>query len=126
MAAVSPARAHISLKTKLAAAISALFLTYDEAKALSEEQVLSLVAWDHDPIPHVHGGEDAHHNLVPRLIPGHRKKTAEIDIPQIAKTKRISEAEVEFRRRILTPRDERPSKPSRWGSRPFPKRRTPA
>ena len=115
-------RAHITLKTKLAAAISTMFLTHDEAKDLSEDQVLSLIAWDHDPIPHVHGGPDAHYNLVPRLISVHREKTAKIDVPQIAKTNRISKDHEDFRRRLMAPRDERPPKPSRWGSRPFPKR----
>lgn len=120
---MSRKRAHINLKTKLAAAISTMFLSHDEAKALSEDQVLSLVTWDHDPIPHAHDGPDTHYNLVPRLIPGHREKTAKVDVPQIAKTRRITKAHEDFQRRILTPRDERPSKPSRWASRPFPKRR---
>lgn len=118
-------RAHITLRTKLAAAIATMFLTHDEAKALSEDQVLSLVVWDHDPIPHAHGGEDAHYNLVPRLIPGHREKTAKVDVPMIARTARISKEHEEFQRRLLTPRDERPPKKSRWQSRPFPKRRQP-
>lgn len=120
---MSRARAHVGLKTKLAAAIATMFLTHDEAKALSEDQVLSLVAWDHDPIPHAHGGEDAHHNLVPRMIPNHRQKTAKVDVPMIAKTKRLTKEHEEFQRRILTPRDERPVQKSRWASRPFPKRR---
>lgn len=118
-------RGYISLKTKLAAAICALYLTHDEAKALSEDQVLSLVAWDHDPIPHAQGGEDSHFNLIPRLIPAHRKKTAKQDVPQIAKTRRISAAHEEFRRRMLLPRDERPARPSRWPSRKFQDRRKP-
>lgn len=116
-------RASIGLKTKLAAAIATMFLTHDEAKALSEDQVLSLVAWDHDPIPHVHDGPDVHWNLVPRLIPGHREKTAKIDIPVIAKTKRISKEHLDFQRRMLTPREDREPKKSRWPSRPFSKRK---
>lgn len=115
-------RGHIGLKTKLAAAISAMFLTHDEAKALSEDQVLSLVVWDHDPIPHAHDGEDAHYNLTPRLIADHRKKTAKTDIPMIAKVRRISADQEAFRQRLLTPRDEREQKKPRWGSRKFPKR----
>lgn len=115
-------RKYITLRTKLAAAIATMYLTHDEAKALSEDQVLSLVVWDHDPIPHAHDGEDVHYNLVPRLIPGHREKTAKQDIPQIAKTARIKKEHEEFQRRLLTPRAERPVKKSRWGSRPFSKR----
>lgn len=97
----------------------------DHAKNMTSDQVISLFHFHHINY-YSQDGADDHWNLEPMLIAPHKKRTAEIDIPQIAKTKRISEAEVEFRRRILTPRDERPSKPSRWGSRPFPKRRTPA
>lgn len=120
------ARKHISLKTKLAAALSALFFTHDEAKALSEDQILSLVVWDHDPIPHAHGGPDTHFNLVPRLIAGHREKTAKVDVPMIAKVKRISKDHEAFRQRLLMPRDERPPKPSRWGKRPMRSRNHPS
>lgn len=101
-------RGHITLKTKLAAAIGALFLTYDERRLLSEDQVLSLVNWDHDPIPHAEDGTDDHFNLVPLLIGGHRAKTATVDVPGIAKRKRVSQAHAEFRTLILTPRDQRP------------------
>lgn len=109
-------RGHITLKAKLAAAIGALFLTYDERKLLSEDQVLSLVQWDHDPILHTppYNGTDDHFNLVPRLIGGHRAKTAKVDIPAIAKGKRVDEAQKEFVRRLLTPRDERPERPSKF------------
>lgn len=116
-------RAHIGLKTKLAAALSALFLTHDEAKALSEDQVLSLVVWDHDPIPHAEGGKDVHYNLSPSLIVPHRKKTATVDVPGIAKRKRVAKNHIEHTRTMLTPRADRPAKVSRWGSRPFIKRR---
>jgi hypothetical protein len=122
-------RKHISFKTKLVAALCQmrhevdgrleLILTHDEAKALSEDQILSIFHWDHDPIPHAEGGADAHYNLVPALIPGHKKKTATIDVPGIAKRKRVAEAHEEFRRKMLTPRDERPAKQSRWAKRPF-------
>jgi hypothetical protein len=115
-------RKHIGYKTKLAAAVCQLFLTHDEAAALSEDQVLSLVHWDHDPIPHAEGGEDRHYNLRASLILTHREKTTKVDVPGIAKRKRVSAAHLEFQRLILTPRDQRPPKQSRWGSRPFPKR----
>lgn len=118
-------RKHITPKTKLAAAIGALFLTYDERKLLSEDQVLSLVHWDHDPIPHAEDGTDDHFNLTPALIGGHRVKTATVDIPGIAKRKRVSEAEQAFRNRLLakTQPDAAqvvPSRPKRtMQSRPF-------
>lgn len=115
-------RKHISLKTKLAAAICQLFLTHEEAEALSEDQVLLLVHWDHYPVPHAEGGPDTHFNLVAALVPGHKEKTAKIDIPGIAKRKRITKAHQEFCQRLLTPRAERP-RTSRWGKRPFPSQR---
>lgn len=116
-------RKHIGYKTKLAAAICQLFLTHDEAVALSEDQVLLLVHWDHYPVPHAEDGPDAHFNLMAALVPGHKEKTAKIDIPGIAKRKRITEAHEAFRRLLQTPRDERPPRTSRWGKRPFPSQR---
>lgn len=126
-------RAHISFKTKLCAALCQmrhevngkleLILTNAEAQALSEDQILSLFQWEHGVIPHAEGGPDSHWNLEPMLIASHREKTRTIDVPGIAKRKRVSKAQEEFRRTILTPRDQRPAKKSRWGSRPFPKRR---
>ena len=100
---MSRKRSHISLKTKLAAAISKLFFTHEEAKELSEDQILSLVQWDHYPIPHAapYNGPDAHWNLEPSLIPSHREKTAKTDVPRIAKGRRVSEAEQAFRNRML-------------------------
>lgn len=90
-------RSHISLKTKLAAAICELLaIPHEHAKLITEDQVLSLVNWDHYPIRR-HDGlvlgmtvaeVDHHSNIVPKTIMAHRKKTAEIDQPQIAKTKR--------------------------------------
>lgn len=94
-------RAHISLKTKLASALCQMLrfdedtrtfvpiIPYEDAKLLSDDQVLSLFQWDHWPIRKEAGGSDEHHNLRPMLIADHRKKTSEIDQPQIAKTKRI-------------------------------------
>ena len=111
---MSRKREYISLKTKLAAAIGALFLTYEERTKLSEDQVLSLCVWDHDPIPHAHGGPDSHDNLTPRLIAEHRVKTATADTPAIAKARRIGKAETEFRARLLAPRSERPTKKSNF------------
>lgn len=129
---MSRARGYISFKTKLVAALCQmrhevdgkweLILTHDEAKALSEDQILSLFHFDHSVIPHAEDGPDVHWNLAPGLIVPHRKKTATIDVPGIAKRRRINKAHLEFQRLMLTPRDQRPPKQSRWGSRPFPKK----
>lgn len=111
-------RRHISLKTKLAAAICQLFLNHDEAVELSEQQVLSLIAWDHHPIPFSEGGEDVHFNLAAVLRPAHKEKTAKIDIPGIAKRKRVAKAHEGFLDRRA--KFERPVKKK---GRSFPKGR---
>lgn len=116
-------RKHISLKTKLAAALREMaHIPRADAELMTEDQVLSLFQWHHT-VYHTDSADDAHYNLEPMLIRAHRERTAKIDVPQIAKTKRISRAQAEFRQRLLTPKPDRPAKQSRWGSRPFPKRR---
>ncbi len=113
------------LREKLAAALRELFqIPHDHAKQMSAEQILSLVEWNHI-IYHVHDGPDEHHNLEPMLRADHRERTAKVDVPQIAKTRRISREHEEFQRRLLTPRDERPEKRSRWPKRAFQRRGKP-
>lgn len=108
-----------TLKAKLAAALRELLgIPYEHAVLMTEDQVLSLVQWHHIHY-HRDSANDEHWNLDPLPIRAHRDRTAKIDIPQIAKTKRIAKAEEEFRARLLTPRDQRPPKKSRWGSRSF-------
>lgn len=100
---------------------------------------LELIAWDHcppimqreysaslkDTIP---AANDPNF-IIPRAIPDHRKKTAEIDIPEIAKTKRLSDDQVLFRRRILAksepragcwPKATEKAVKRKIASRPFP------
>ena len=121
-------RAHISLKTKLASTLCQMLrddgagnlvpvIPYADAKMMTEDQVLSLFHFDHDPIAKHVGGPDAHWNLKPRPIPEHRQKTASIDVPQAARAARLSEGHKEFQRRMLaksgqadTPTPERQSK----------------
>ena len=111
-----------SLKDKLAAALRELFkIPYDHAKLMTVADLISLVEFHHI-VYHTDTQDDNHYNLEPMLINAHRERTAEIDIPQIAKTRRISKAQEEFRRRMLTPRADRPPKQSRWPSRKFQKR----
>lgn len=108
-----------TLTDKLAAVLRELLeIPYEHAKLMSAEQIISLVQWHHIHY-HADGHGVEHWNLDPLLIGGHKLRTAKIDIPQIAKTKRITAAQEELRRRLLAPRDERPPKKSRWGSRPF-------
>lgn len=129
---MSRPRAHVSFKTKLVAALCQmrhevdgkleLILTHDQAKALSEDQILSLFQWQHGVIPHAEEGPDTHWNLEPMLIVPHRKQTATVDVPGIAKRKRVAKDYIEHTRTMQTPRDEREPKKSKWASRPFAKR----
>jgi hypothetical protein len=118
-----------NLSTKLAAALlqikdsdGAPLIDWEHAKLMSAEQINSLFQWDHFPIRHEAGGPTEPWNLVPRFIPEHRIKTSKIDIPQIAKIRRITKAEEEFRQRLLTPRPDREPRKSKWPKRPIGKR----
>lgn len=94
-------RDHISLKTKLAAALlmlrddetGELLIAHEHAKLLVAEQIISLFQADHYPIRKDDGGPDEPWNLTFRLIVAHRKKTAKIDIPQMAKSARLRSKE---------------------------------
>lgn len=125
-------RAHISLKTKLAAALLTMMrpdddgnlvriISHEEAKRLTADQILARYHFDHYPIRKADGGEDVPWNLEPRPIAEHRKKTDEIDVPQIAKQKRIRGETRNGRRAKI------PSRPNAWAkgrklqSRGFPK-----
>ena len=122
-------RAHIPIKTKLAAALLQLHygpigyephMPYEVSKRMSADQIIALFEWDHWPIPKAEGGPDEPWNLMPRPIDIHREKTAKIDIPAIAKGKRIRRDQEEFRRRILAKEPGRSARPpSRWPSRPI-------
>lgn len=105
-------RRHISLKTKLAAALCNMVrpdengvmrpvIDHESAKAMTEDQVLSLFNFDHWPVPKHRDGPDAHWNLTPRPIVEHREKSARVDTPGAAKDARLSEAQEEFRRKML-------------------------
>jgi hypothetical protein len=129
-------RGHISLKTKLAAALLqmrratpdgrwVLIIPHEQAKRMTADAIIALFHFNHYPIPHAQGGPDEPWNLDPMPVAEHQEVTAKQDIPQIAKTKRLAKEHEEFQRRLLTPRAERPPKQSRWGKRPFPKRRKP-
>lgn len=109
---MSKARKKIPDRTKLAAALCQMLrpneagelvpiIDYESAKQMTEAQVLSLFNFDHYPTPVNQGGKDVHHNLVPRPILEHRIKTATIDIPAAAKSKRLSEEQEAFRQRML-------------------------
>jgi len=79
------------LRIKLASALLALGdIPHEHAKQMSAEQIISLYQFDHYPIRACDGGPFRPWNLRPLLIAEHRRKTAEIDHPAIAKDKRVS------------------------------------
>lgn len=83
------ARAHISLKTKLASALLALGdVPYDHAKLMTPDQIISLYHFDHGILHGIKPVNDFW-NLTPRLIGQHRAKSA-IDNGIVAKMKRIT------------------------------------
>lgn len=104
-------RKNPNLSEKLAAALLMIFdIPREHAKAMSTEQILSLVQFDHDPV-HFSIARDLgwtpdqyNHpsNLTARLLMDHAEKTNKRDKPAIAKSKRLTHAQEEFRRRMLT------------------------
>lgn len=113
-------RAHIPCSTKLASALLTIVrpdeagkmvpvISYEEAQRLTAEQVISRFRFDHYPIPHAQDGPDHHSNLVPRPTGEHEERTAKIDIPQIAKTKRLTKEQEAFRARMLAKATPEPS-----------------
>jgi len=106
--AMSQKRAHISLKTKLAATLRELQhlraqwnvayggtpeedIPYNDAKLMSADQVVSLFHFDHNVL-HAININDEHWNLTPRLIAEHREKSKR-DTAIVAKSKRIRRKE---------------------------------
>ena len=80
----------MNLATKLASALLQLGdIPYDHAKQMTAAQINSLYQFDHYPVRRADGGTDAPWNLVPRLIAAHRTKTATVDMPALAKGRRI-------------------------------------
>jgi len=98
-----------SLKIKLASALlqtvryddaEAAFvpiISYAEAKTLTADQIIARFHFDHG-IAHAHDGPAEPWNLTPLPIEDHRIKTATIDIPRIAKSKRIQKREAGIRK----------------------------
>lgn len=128
-------RKPISLKTKLASALLKMLrddgdgklvpvIPHEEAVSLTADEIISRFDWHHFPIPHAHGGPDEPWNLDPMLRADHRKRTAKVDIPQIAKTKRIQAREAGEVRRgpQIKSAGFRRAAPQRSASRPLERR----
>jgi hypothetical protein len=122
---MSRRRAYIPLKVQLAAALCQIGkIDPEHAKAMTVDQVLSLFDLHHWRIPHALGGPDLHWNLEFQFRNGHRADTAKRDIPEIAKSKRISRDWQDHKQFIAAKagRAEKPErKPSRVKSRGMPK-----
>lgn len=125
-------RRPISLKTKLAATLRAMLVPddrdvlvpvvpFEQAKSMTDEQIIALFDFDHVH-PVALGGDNHHSNLVPMPRELHRAKTAKTDVPRIAKSKRLTKAHEETRRKMLAKAGqvEAPEKgKSRWPKRKF-------
>lgn len=115
-------RKAIPLKTKLASALLGLgHIPYDHAKLMTDDQIISLYHFDHG-IPYADGGPNEPWNLTPRLIPQHREKTAKIDVPRIAKGKRIRAKQARHQAIMAglpEPETQKKRPRHRWASRPF-------
>lgn len=97
-------------------------IPHEHQKLMSAANINALFQWDHYPIRYVDGGTTHPSNLKPLFTGEHREKTAKVDVPQVAKGKRIREREEAFRRRLLAKARGEPKPPSRWGKRPFNRR----
>lgn len=119
-------REYIRLKTKLASALCQMLrydeqeaewvriISHEEAKTISEDEVLARFDWHHSPIPKAHDGPDVHWNLTPVQKAEHRTITSKIDIPRIAKGKRIRRANDEHVNALLRKDKGEPKQSSRW------------
>jgi hypothetical protein len=118
------ARAYIPYPERLAAALLARGeIPYLDAKLLTAEQLNSLYQFHHN-IRHAEDGSDHFSNLEPMLIATHRERTRKIDVPAIAKGKRLTLKHEEFRRRLLAKDAGIARPPSRWPRRKMQGRRT--
>lgn len=115
-------RGYISWKTKYAAALLALGdVSYEDAKLMTADQIISLYHVDHG-ILHAVAVNDQFWNLTPRLIALHRPKSRR-DTTAVAKMKRLTEDQAEFVRKVLArPCGQKRERRSRIPSRPFAKR----
>jgi hypothetical protein len=116
-------RKHVPDRTKLAAAICALIeLPHEQAKAMSEGEILGLVDWDHFPHRHADGGKAVHWNLRPMLRHDHVIKT-KVDAADMAHERKVRRAVDAHTQRMLLKTGKRKPRPrSRWPKRPFRRR----
>jgi hypothetical protein len=71
-------------------------ISHEESKRMTPEEIIGRFDFDHAVVPHAEGGGNEPWNLVPRLRAEHRKKTAKVDVPRIAKNKRLRASQAAF------------------------------
>lgn len=93
----------------------------EHAKMMHAEQICSLFQFDHAAGYACHGVGNHPAMLTPLFIAVHREKTAKIDVPAIAKGKRVAGGHETFRARVLA-KGEQQEAPRRTkkGNRPMP------
>lgn len=118
-------RPHMSLKVQRDAALIAIGLDPENVE-WNHSPPLAMRLWDDATGDTIPPANDPRH-IVPMATADHREQTAKVDIPRIAKMRRISKSETAFRARLLAkaigddpPRD---VKRSRIQSRGFDKTR---
>lgn len=110
------ARKAMTLGVKLRAALRLAGLDPDQPIDFDHDPPLGLRLWDEEAGDFIPPSNDDRY-IVPRGKPVHAEKTAKRDIPEIARTKRLSSDQEEHRRRMLAkaPGQEKPQ--SRWPKR---------
>ncbi len=97
-------RPYVPLPERLAATLACLLPQEQRddlrRRKVQAKAVVALFHFDH-VIFHAHGGAAKWWNLDPKLVAVHREKTAKIDVPAIAKGKRIARTNEEFAGRLL-------------------------
>jgi hypothetical protein len=120
-------RAYIPYPERLAATLACL-LPQEHRDELRQRMVdsaavLGLFHFHHITF-HANRGSDFWWNLHPMLIATHRERTRKIDVPAIAKGKRLAREHEDFRRRLLAKDAGIARPPSRWPRRKMQRRRT--
>jgi hypothetical protein len=94
-------------KEKLAASLLEIMrlrgtpLDRNRAKRMTPAEIVGLFHFDHDAGFACHGADNHPTRITPRPVREHIEKTAKIDIPAIAKCRRVSAEQIEFQRKLL-------------------------
>lgn len=116
-------RPHMSMQAKLLAALRAAGLDPDQGIEWHHDPPLQQRVWD----PFIQDTSPTANDprfIVPLQKAAHRERTAKHDVPEIAKTRRLAKGQEAFRAKMLEQDKDQPaSKRTRWGSRPFRRKR---